>query len=314
MTVTRAARLTGAALSLVLALVTAGWILRDVAALGGSYTDLAWYWAGDHRLLLRDRSATTGFDLVLTGIYVATAVAALRSPLAASAFAATGAVTLALRLPGMWATGDGNGALLTTLLDLALAAGLLVTAAVGRRPADSVYEPLPSRPRSGPAIAAAVLLLIAALAETAWEVYWALELPAEITVDRFTGGRSLLAPLLAPPPGWLVAVVVLLMLTAAGGAFARRPYARPLGLVSGALLCGGGIMGFLAAVRYELIENVVHRDLPEQLTVLSSAFYVLAGAAVLVVLAGRGERPVAPAPLGTPVLPPAPPFPPPPGW
>ncbi|MEU6879665.1 hypothetical protein [Streptomyces sp. NPDC046712] len=313
MTVTRAARLTGAALSAALALITAGWLLRDLSALGGSPAELAWYWAGDHRTL-RGRSATSGFDLILTGVYIATAVAALRSPVAASALAATGALTLALRLPGLWATAAGSDALLTTLFHLALAAALLVVAAVGRRPANAAYEAVPTRPRTGPAVTAAVLLLIAGLVETAWEIYWALELPAEFTVDRFTGGRSVLAPMLAPPPGWLAAVLVLLTLTAAGSAFARPPYSRPLGLVTGAFLCGGGLMGFLMGVRYGLVENFFRGDETQQLSVLSSVFYVLAGATVLVVLAVRGERRVAPAPPGTPALAPTPPYPRPPGW
>ncbi|WP_254705796.1 hypothetical protein [Streptomyces vilmorinianum] len=313
MTVTRAARLTGAALSVALALTAAVWIVRDLAATG-SPAELAWLWAGDHRFLLQSRTATSGLDPLLLLVHLATAVAALRSPLAASALAASGAVTLALRIPGLWATSAGTAALVTTLVDLALAAALLVTAAVGRRPADSTYEPLPARPRPGPAVAAGVLLLAAGLAWTAWEVHWALEFPAEVTVDRYTGGRSLLAPLLAPPPGWLSAVLVLLLLTAAGSAFARPPYSRPLGLVAGALLWGGGLMGVAVAVRYELFARFPDLSGVQQLTFLTSLFEMLAGAAVLAVLAAPGERRVAPAPPGTPALAPAPPSPRPPGW
>ncbi|MBT2438832.1 hypothetical protein J7E93_01555 [Streptomyces sp. ISL-36] len=311
---TRAARLTGAALCVALALIAVGWILRDLAVTTGSPADLAWYWAGDHRLPLRGRSATSGLDPVLIVVYVTTAVAALRSPVAASALAATGAVTLAVRLPGLWAAATGSAALVTTLLELAIGAALLVTAAAGRRSADSAYEPLPTRPRPGPAVAAGVLLLLSGLVWAAWEVHWALELPAEITVDRFTGGRSVLAPLLAPPPGWLTAVLVLLALTAGASAFARPPYARPLGLVAGALLCGWGVMGLALAARYELLGRFPGLYGVERLSLLTSLFDLLAGAAVLAVLAGRGEQPAAPAPPWTPARPPAPPSPPPPGW
>ncbi|MET9432534.1 hypothetical protein [Streptomyces sp. NPDC006551] len=314
MTVTRAARLTGAALCAALALITVGWILRDLAVLTGSPGDLGWYWAGDHRLPPRERSATSGLDPVLIGVYAATAVAALRSPLAAPAFAAAGSVTLAVRLPGLWATGAGNAALVTTLLDLGLAAGLLVIAAVGRRSADTPYTPLPARPHPGPAVAAGVLLLLAALVRAAWEVYLALELPVEISIDRFTGGRSVLAPLLAPPPGWLSAVLVLLALTAAGGAFARSPFSRPLGLIVGVLLCGSGVMGLALAVRYEILDRISRLAGVEQLSQLTAVFYLLAGAAVLAVLVGRGEHRVTPAPPSLPVPPPAPPSPRPPGW
>ncbi|MFF8608639.1 hypothetical protein ACF06X_22165 [Streptomyces sp. NPDC015346] len=314
MTVTRAARLTGAALSGALALVVVGWILRDLAVTTGSPADLFWHWAGDPVPPLRERSATSALDPVLTVVYAVTAVAALRSPVAASALAATGAVTLAVRLPGLWTTAADPAALITTLLELALAAALLLTAAFGRRPADTAHEPLPTRPRPARAVAAGVLLLLAGLVGAAWEVHWALEDPAEITVDRFTGGRSVLAPLLAPPPGWLGAVLVLLALTAAGSAFARRPYARPLGLVAGALLCGFGGMGLALAVRYELLDRLSGPYGVEQLSLVSALFDLLAGAAVLAVLAGRGEPRVAPAPPRTPALPPAPPSPRPPGW
>ncbi|MYV66968.1 hypothetical protein GT043_13690, partial [Streptomyces sp. SID2131] len=92
---TRPARLTGAALSGALVLVAAVWILQDLAALG-SPADLAWYWAGDRFFLARGHAATSLVDPVLLVASAATAVAALRSPHAASALAATGTATLAL--------------------------------------------------------------------------------------------------------------------------------------------------------------------------------------------------------------------------
>ncbi|MYV69101.1 hypothetical protein GT043_24800, partial [Streptomyces sp. SID2131] len=108
--------------------------------------------------------------------------------------------TLALRLPGLWT--PVSGALVTALLELALAAGLVLVAAVGRRPPQTPYEPLPGRPRTGPAVVAGILLAAAALTAAGWELYWAVRLPSEITVDRFTGGRSVVGAALAPPPGW----------------------------------------------------------------------------------------------------------------
>ncbi|MFH9723986.1 hypothetical protein ACH4M4_13640 [Streptomyces sp. NPDC017254] len=312
MTVTRPARLTGAALCAALALIAAVWILKDLAALG-SPVDLAWYWAGDHHFLIRGRSATSLIDAVLLVVSVAAVVAALRSRHAASALAATGSVTLALRLPGLW-TPD-SGALVTAFLELALAAGLIVTAAVGRRPATASYEPLPTRPCPGPAVAAGVLLSAAALVVILWELYWSTELPLEITVDRFIGGRSVIKAALAPPPGWLSLVLVAVYGTAAVSAFVRARHGRAFGLLAGAFLTAGGIAEIARTTRYELVGHFADLPTVGRLSVVSAFFELLAGIAVLVLLAGRGAPAAAPGPY-TPagMPPPAPPYPPPPGW
>ncbi|MFF8374628.1 hypothetical protein ACF07V_00650 [Streptomyces sp. NPDC015661] len=312
MTVTRPARLTGAALCAALALIAAVWILKDLAALG-SPADLAWYWAGDHHFLIRGRSTTSLIDPVLLAVYAACAVAALRSRHAASALAAAGATTLALRLPGLWA--PGSGALVTALLELALGAGLVLTAAVGRRPADAPYEQEPTRPRTGPAVTAGILLALAALFTTLWELYWAGELPLEITVDRFTGGRSIVKPALAPPPGWLSAIALGLYGTAAVSCFARARHSRAFGLLAAVLLTAGGLGGVARAVRYETLVRLDDLTTLDATGVLTSVFELLAGLVVLVLLAGRGAPAAAPGPY--PVAgarPPAPPHPTPPGW
>ncbi|MEU9863306.1 hypothetical protein AB0D99_20780 [Streptomyces sp. NPDC047971] len=310
MTVTRPARITGAALCGALALVIAVWLLRDLAAFG-SPAELAWYWAGESAFLPRRRAATSLVDPLLLIACVATAVTALRSPSAASALAATGAVTLALRLPGLWAT--GVDALVTTLITLALATGLVVTSAAGRRPAESRDE-LPGRLGTGAAVAAGILFAGAGVAWAAWEVHGARALPVEFTVDRFTGGRSLLLPALAVPPGWLNVMLAVLFLLAAASAFARVPFARPLGLLAGFLLAGWGGAGVAIAFRLGRVEHLGALDDDGRLTLATSAYGLLAGIAVLILLAGRGaaagtarHRPVA-------ALPPSPPSPPPPGW
>ncbi|WP_395363219.1 hypothetical protein ACHGLA_23960 [Streptomyces sp. YH02] len=312
MTVTRPARLTGAALCAALALTAAVWILKDLAALG-SPVDLAWHWAGDHHLLVRGRSATSLTDAVLLVVSVAAAAAAIRSRHAASALAATGTVTFALRLPGLWE--PDSGALVTALVELALAAALIVTAAAGRRPATASYEPLPTRPRTGPAVAAGVLLAAGALVVALWELYWATELPVEITVDRFTGGRSIMKAALAPPPGWLSLTLVALYGTAAVSAFVRARHSRAFGLLAGAFLAVGGLAEVARTTRYELIGHFGDLPTPGRLSVLTAFFGLLAGIAVLALLAGRGAPAGAPSPYppaGMP--PPAPPYPPPPGW
>ncbi|MFE7602830.1 hypothetical protein [Streptomyces sp. NPDC057494] len=312
MTVTRPARLTGAALCAALALIAAVWILQDLAELG-SPADLAWYWAGDHHFLIRGRSTTSLIDPVLLAAYAAVVVAALRSRHAASALAAAGAVTLALRLPGLWA--PGSGALVTALLELALAAGLVLTAAVGRRPADAPYEPEPTRPRTGPAITAGILLALAALVVTLWELYWAGELPLEVTVDRFTGGRSVVKPALAPPPGWLSAIAVGLYGTAAVSCFLRARHGRAFGLLAAVLLTAGGLGGVARAVRYETLTHLGALTTPDTADVLTSVLELLAGITVLALLAGRGAPATAPGPHpAAGARPPAPPYPPPPGW
>ncbi|AJF69954.1 hypothetical protein [Streptomyces vietnamensis] len=326
MTVTRPARLTGAALCAALALIAAVWILQDLAALG-SPADLAWYWAGDHHFLIRGRSTTSLIDPVLLAAYAATVVAALRSRHAASALAAAGTVTLALRLPGLWA--PGSGALVTALLELALGAGLVLTAAVGRRPADGPYEPAaplrrpvevpyeerPTRPRTGPAVTAGILLALAALFTTLWELYWAGELPLEVTVDRFTGGRSVVKPALAPPPGWLSAIAAGLYGTAAVSCLVRARHSRAFGLLAAVLLTAGGLGGVARAVRYETLVHLGDLITLDAADVLTSVFELLAGVVVLVLLAGRGAPAAAPGPYPPAgVRPPAPPHPTPPGW
>ncbi|WP_329282680.1 hypothetical protein [Streptomyces sp. NBC_00691] len=312
MTVTRPARLTGAALCAVLALTTAVWILKDLAALG-SPADLAWYWARDHDFLMRGRAVTSLIDPVLLVVSAAAAAAAIRSRHAASALAATGTVTLALRLPGLLE--PGSGALATALAELALAAGLIVTAAAGRRPATASYEPLPTRPRRSPAVAAGVLLATGALAVALWELYWATELPLQLTVDRFTGGRSIMKAALAPPPGWLSLVLVALYATAAVSAFSRARHSRAFGLLAGVFLAAGGLADVARTIRYDLIGDFWDLPTTARLSILTPFFGLLAGIAVLVLLAGRGAPAGAPSPYppaGMP--PPAPPYPPPPGW
>ncbi|MFJ3609324.1 hypothetical protein [Streptomyces hydrogenans] len=312
MTVTRPARLTGAALAGALALVPFVWILRDLAALG-SPEDLFWYWAGDRFRLSRARAATTLLDPVLCVAAAGTALAALRSRHAAAALAATGVVTLAVRLPGLWT--HGTGPLVTALAELALGTGLLVTALAGRRPPAGPDEPVPTRPRPGPAVAAGLLLACAALALVAWEVGRAVRLDPRFAVDRFTGGRSVLGAALGVPPGWLALVLVALYLTAAVSAFAGARHTRPLGLLAGGFLLAVGLAEAARVARLHLHYDVRYVMAPElDLPGLATALYgVLAGAAVLALLAGRGAPEAAPVPR-LPAATPPPPYPRPPGW
>ncbi|MFH9952867.1 hypothetical protein ACH4OX_01465 [Streptomyces roseolus] len=312
MTVTRPARLTGAALAAVLALVPFVWILRDLAALG-SPEDLLRYWVGDRFRSGHARSATTLLDPLLCLAAAGTALAALRSRHAAAALAATGAVTLAVRLPGLWT--HGTGPLVTALAETALGAGLLLTALTGRRPPAGPDEPVPTRPRTGPAVAAGVLLAAAAVVLLAREIDRAGGLGLRLAVDRYTGGRSVLGAALGVPPGWLAVVLVALHLTAAVSAFAAARHTRPLGLLAGGLLLGTGLAELARLARLHLHYDVVYVRAPElDVPALATAlFCAVAGAAVLALLAGRGVPDASPGPRPAVAAPP-PPYPRPPGW
>ncbi|MFI8825868.1 hypothetical protein [Streptomyces sp. NPDC053431] len=309
MTVTRTARLTGAALCAALALVIVVWLLRDLAVFGPS-AELLWYWAGDHGFRPHAAAATSLVDPLLLVAYAVTALTALRSSLAGSALAVTGLATLALRLPGLWASGVEE--LVTTLLSLALAGALVVTAVAGRRDEGGAAEG-PDRPRTGPAVTVGILCGLAGSAWAAWELRWATLLPADYTVSRFTGGRSLLLPALAVPPGWLNAVLVLLLLAAAGSAFARAAHARPLGLLAGLLLAGVGASGVAAALRANWHTFVPEHDLYSVAYDLTAGYALLAGLVVMALL-GRPGRPRRLPYRPAAALPPAPPTRRPPGW
>ena len=145
---TRGARGIGALACLLLALLSAGWIARDlsVAVRPG---DVWWTWLGQaHRPREFTAWATSALDPLLLLGALAAAVAAVRTAVApavaAGALAAVAAVTVLSRVPLLWVLGAGwlqglDGALtgrarLTAIGQLAAAAVLLVVLAAGRRP------------------------------------------------------------------------------------------------------------------------------------------------------------------------------------
>ncbi|MGW7370186.1 hypothetical protein ACWGI8_43925, partial [Streptomyces sp. NPDC054841] len=308
MAFTRGARITGAALCAVLAALAAAWIVRDLRA-AEEPLDLWWFWAGDGRTAVPARRLTTTLqDPVLLVGYVVVGVAALRSRVAAAALVAAGVVTLAVRLPGLWllsavwmdlrATDElRSRALVSVFVALGIAVGLLITAAAGRRPAESPYGVAPIRPSHGVSVTAFLLLATVAGIRAAWEVYWTSEIPASSYADRFTGSANLMLPLLGPPPGWLNAAVVLICLAAAGGALFHAVYSRPLGLAAAGLLIASGATGLALAIRFELIGGFGDLPVRDQLAVGSWTFELVAGVAVLLVLARRGVSDAAGGPL-----------------
>ncbi|HCA85641.1 MAG TPA: hypothetical protein DEQ61_09200, partial [Streptomyces sp.] len=101
-TLTRAARLTGAAVCLLLALSGLGWILRDLSV-AREPVHVWWLWAGMPGRPGRGLVwATSLNDLFLCCVQFAAALAVLRSRAAAGALVAVGAVTVALRVPSLW--------------------------------------------------------------------------------------------------------------------------------------------------------------------------------------------------------------------
>ncbi|WP_329035529.1 hypothetical protein OIE71_22330 [Streptomyces sp. NBC_01725] len=296
---TRGARITGAVLCTALAVVTAAWIVRDLTRTDRP-VDLWWFWAGQGDVGATAPPVTSLLDPVLLAVYAAVTVTVMRSAVAASALFATGVLTFAVRLPGLWVLGsswmDGRApdelrtrALLCAFGVLAVAVALIVTALAGRGAPDSAYALTPTRPAQGVAVTSFLLLGAAAGIWTAWEVYWGQRLGPGAYLDRVTG-ESVLMPLLGTPPGWLNAVIVLLCLAAAVGALFGTPFSRPLGMVVSALLVGVGGSALATALRYEQLDRFGELTTVEQLSLASLLFGLGAGTLALFALARRGER------------------------
>ncbi|MFF8783871.1 hypothetical protein [Streptomyces sp. NPDC015125] len=144
---TRGARGIGALACLLLALLTAGWIVRDLT-IAQHGADVCWTWLGEAR---RPREftawATSALDpLLMLGalvVAVATVRSAVLSSVAAGALLSLAAATALLRLPLVWMLGAGwlqgldSGltarARLTAITQLALAVVLIVVVVAGRR-------------------------------------------------------------------------------------------------------------------------------------------------------------------------------------
>lgn len=330
---TRGARATGAVLCAVLAVIVAGWLVRDIRA-ADDFGPLWRYWAGYYDARLPMLPTTSAYDVVLLVVYLCAAVAALRSSVAAAVLVATGAVTIVLRLPGLWNIGESRmnarftddlrtRALLCAFAALAAGIALIITAGAGRRAARDFSERLPARPGQGAGVIAFLLLGAAGAVVIAWEIRQAVRIP-DIYPDWIVGGERVMQGLIDPPPGWFSAVLVLLCLFAGVSGLPRAVHARPFGLIAAALLLVGGVLGVVRAVHYELLDHFGDLHVEDQLTVLTGFFEVIAGAVVLLALARPGpEAPPAPPHQGygqgygipqPGVFGPPPPSQPPPGW
>lgn len=296
MILTRGARVTGAALCGVLAVIVASWLVRDIRA--ADFGQLMRYWAGFQEARPNALPATTAMDAALLVVYVVAAVAALRSAVAATVLVATGVVTLAVRLPGLWNIGSPAmessfsddlraRALICAFAALAAGIALLITAGAGRRPPAGSYEQLPTRPGPGASATGFVLLSAVGAVLIAWEIRQVVKYP-EIFPDWYVGGDRIMHGLTDPPPGWSTAALALLCLFAGVSALPRAVHARPFGLVAATLLLPGGVLGVVRIVHYDLLDHFGSMPTETQLTLASWLFEALVAVLALIVLAPRG--------------------------
>lgn len=306
MILTRGARVTGAVLCAALAVIVASWLIRDARA--AETGQLLRYWAGFPDARPKAVPATSAIDVVLLVVYAAAAVAALRSAVAATALVATGVITLAVRLPGLWTIGSGwmessftddlrTRALICAFAGLAAGIALIITAGAGRRPPAGSYEQLPTRTGQGAAVAAFLMLCSAGAVLVAWEIRQGVKYP-EILPEWYVGGDRIPQALTGPPPGWGTVTLALLCAVAGVSALFRAVHARPFGLVAAALLLPGGVVSIVRVVRYDLLDDIGSLPTESQLMVASGFFQALAAVVVLLALAPRGFADV-PGPYGT---------------
>ncbi|MFC4886231.1 hypothetical protein ACFPK5_13685 [Streptomyces beijiangensis] len=333
MLLTRGARVTGAVVCVLLALIAGSWIARDLNTADGP-AQLWRFWESGPSGLGQASLTTTLYDLLLVVVYAAVALAALRSPLAAQALVAAAVITLVVRLPALWVVRAGwmrqwsgpdlrDRALWSAFAAIGGALVLLIVAAAGRRRADSAYDEddrVPTRPLLGAGVTAFLFLGVAGGATLAWEGWTAFDLvdiSRRAYENRFTGEAGLYTPLLGVPAGWLNVTLGGLSLVAAVAAVARARFSRPLGLVVALVLAGAGGMYLSIVLRGGLIRHLDELPARGQLLVYTQLFYLLAGVVVLAVLARRGVHDEAgdPAPSWQqPGFGPPPPSAPPPGW
>lgn len=302
---TRGARVTGAVLCGVLAVIVASWLVRDARA--AEFGQLWRYWAGFYDARPQVMPATSAMDVVLFVVYVAVAMAALRSPVGAPALVVAGVVTLGVRLPGLWSIDDRrmdrlfaedlrSRALVCAFVALAAGAALIITAAAGRRPPADSYERTPTRTGPGAAVLAFLLLCAAGAVLIAWEIRQGVRYP-DLYPEWYVGGDRIAQGLTSPPPGWGTVLLALLCVFAGVSAVGRATFARPFGLVAAALLLPGGALGVARIVHYDLLDDFGSLPVEDRLMLVSWLFQAFAAAAVLIALAPRGLADV-PGPHG----------------
>ncbi|MFI8198554.1 hypothetical protein ACIF6K_18800 [Streptomyces sp. NPDC085942] len=292
MTLTRGARITGAVLCALPALVIIAWIVRDLRAAGSP--EPVWeYWTGTGNLRDAMRPTTSATSFVLLVAYAVAGVAVLRSA-AASVLVVTGVLTFVLRLPGVWLIADApapeelrDRALMSTYAVLAAGLALVVVGTVGRRPAPE-GAPRPTGPGRGAGVAVFLLLGFQAALFTAWEIRQPFVFPSGLYPAWFIGGKSLALPLTEGPPGWVTAATVLVFLAAAVSAVAGAVHARPLGLFAGGFVFCSGVLGVTRMIHFDMHERFFDLAVEHQLNLLSFVSSLLVGPVVIALLARAG--------------------------
>ncbi|MFD7071277.1 hypothetical protein ACFV97_29065 [Streptomyces sp. NPDC059913] len=335
MILTRGARVTGAVLCAVLALMVAGWIVRDINA-ADDIGQLGQRWAGFSDARFTMLPTTSAYDLVLLVVYAVAAAVALRSSAGATTLVAVGVVTVAVRLPGLWGIGPSwldsrfsddlrTRALICAFAALAAGIVLVITAGAGRRPVRDFTERPPARPGAGAGVVLFLGLGAAAAVTIGWEIRQRVrstDLHLGMYPDWYLGGPRIFQPLTDPPPGWFSVLLALLCLFAAVSAVVRAVHARPFALIAAALLLLEGGLSVARSFHFELLQHFLDLRVENELLVLTGFFQVFLGALTLLAAALPGQVPPAPAPPGhVPgygALPgpfgPPPPSQPPPGW
>ncbi|MBC9711065.1 hypothetical protein H9Y04_00560 [Streptomyces sp. TRM66268-LWL] len=304
---TRGARITGSVASALIALISAGWIVRDLYE--AKSAEPVWrLWIGlqpEVQLILY----SSLIDLVLFLVCAVVAVTAVSSPSATSSLVAAGVLAVFSRAPSVWLLMDEErfGAIDIRVRLLAGAAAtvglgviLLLLAAFGRRPAGESasysytfdVEQEPPRPTNAAAATAFIFLGAAAAVSGAWQVHTALDADGGWRQYReLLVGDVSLTSVLDPPIGWLVWSASLFALVAAVAALQHASFGRALGMTAATVYLVFGAAGIGWIVETDRFDGLFDAPLRVQLDVLSQLFYALAGlVALLVLLRGRERR------------------------
>ena len=305
----KGARVFGAVLLSVLALLNLAWIARDFRE-ATEVTDVWWLWAG-----LAPRAAdgvwvSSFVEPTLLVLYTIAAVTVARSSAAGGLLISTGVLTIALRLPGLWNLNANwrqgiesdlkNLALCSTVAMVVLGGALLVTAVAGRRPLGAgtfgpphaarpqapADEP-PAQPTQGGSAVGLLLLTAAGAVTAAWQVYYWQQHGWDNYSNSLTGERTVIT-LLETPTGWREWAVTLLTLAAAAICLSRAPLARPFGMTAAAALLGTGIFSASRNWKLDTFEGFADLTTEAQLAVATGVFLLVVGLGTLLALAPRG--------------------------
>ncbi|MFD4989719.1 hypothetical protein ACFWMQ_05650 [Streptomyces sp. NPDC058372] len=310
----RGGRVAGSVVSAVLAAVTLGWIVRDLAR-GSGPDDLWWQWAGwPGRYGLQEVAYTAGQDVLLLLVYAVVAVKVMRSASAAVMLAATGALTVALRLPAVVALvgepegvelfgGPTPGALLTTAGSVLGGAALIVVAAAGRRAAGPGEAAVP--PGRGAAGWSGVLLLVSGATMLAWPAYTVVDHGWERYAAMYLDTGSAPRSALLGGVGWQTAAVAGLALAGAAVCFRRGRGARTLGLSAAVQIGGAQVFVLSAYLQGQVYVQFRHLDTHTQLMLVTPPVLCALAAVVLALLLPRPAA-AEPGPGGAPWQAPAP--------